>query len=92
MDPADSEPILHAIACQEAVIAQHGLQLQDETLKSLSAQMGPQDAVMGQLGHQLRDVMETLKSISEQVDQMGSQNNLLDPHQSSFRLKLLSWP
>ncbi|KAJ8374172.1 hypothetical protein SKAU_G00047520 [Synaphobranchus kaupii] len=48
MDPVDSEPILHSIACQEAIIAQHGLQLRDvmETLQSLSAQMGPQEAVM----------------------------------------------
>ncbi|KAJ8369293.1 hypothetical protein SKAU_G00093210 [Synaphobranchus kaupii] len=35
--------------------------------------MGPQEAVMGRHDHQHRDVMETLKPVSEQVDQMGSQ-------------------
>ncbi|KAJ8360306.1 hypothetical protein SKAU_G00168310 [Synaphobranchus kaupii] len=44
-----------------------------ETLKSLSALMGPQEAVMGRHDLQLWDIMETLKSVSEQVDQMGSQ-------------------
>ncbi|KAJ8375469.1 hypothetical protein SKAU_G00060490 [Synaphobranchus kaupii] len=44
-----------------------------ETLKSLSAQMGPQGAVVDQDGQLLRGVMDSLKILSMEVDQMGFQ-------------------
>ncbi|KAJ8359167.1 hypothetical protein SKAU_G00156920 [Synaphobranchus kaupii] len=52
-----------------------------ETLKSLSAQMRPQEAAMGRHDYQLQDVMETF---SEQVDQ-------LEPPRKGQRLMFL-WP